>query len=100
MLKGKRIVMPSYIRAEILVKLHESNLEIERMRLRARPWELWKGINRDIEGVVHMCAPCPEIQHAQSREPFIPHETPLCAWQIVDTDPFVINPNIILSSCV
>ena len=51
----------------------------------------WNGIKRDIEVVVRKCATCQEVQRAQLREPLVPYETPSRAWQIVETDIFVIS---------
>ena len=90
-LKGNRIVMPASLHSETLAKLHEAHQGIEKMRLRARSCVFWNGINRDIDVVVRKCATCQEVQRAQLREPLVPDETPLRAWQIVGTDLFVIN---------
>ena len=83
--------MPASLRSETLAKLHETHQGIEKMRLRARSCVFWNGIYRDIEVVVRKCATCQEVQPAQPPEPFMPHETPSRAWQIVGTDLFVIN---------
>ena len=90
-LKGNQIVMPASLHAETLTKLHESHQGIDKTRLRARSCVFWNGINQDIEDVVRKCATCQQMQHAQRRQPLMPHETPSRAWQIVGTDLFVIN---------
>ena len=90
-LKGNQIIMPSSLHAETLAKLHESHQGIEKTRLRARSCVFWNGINQDIEDVVRKWATCQQMQRAQQRQPLMPHENPSRAWQIVETDLFVIN---------
>ena len=90
-MKGDRIVIPLSLQAETLTKLHESHQGIEKTRLRARTCVYWNGINRDIEEVARKCATCQEMQRAQPHKPLMLHEAPICAWQILGTDLFMIN---------
>ena len=60
-LKGNRIVMPSSLHAETLVKIHDSYRGFQKMRLRARSCVFWNVIIRDIEVVVRKCGTCQEV---------------------------------------
>ena len=67
MFKGERIVIPASLQKEILLKLHQSHLGIEKTKLRARETVIWPGISQDIERMVKLCAACQELKNSNTR---------------------------------
>ena len=60
-LKGTRIIIPSNCRDDVLDKVHEGHLRIERMKLRACDTVYWQQMNHDIEALVKSCNKCQEF---------------------------------------
>ena len=89
--KGKQVVMPESMRAEILQQLHRGHSGIEKTRLLARETVYWPKINTDIETMVKGCNVCQEDQDANQKEPMIASEIPARAWQCLGTDLFEIK---------
>ncbi len=59
--KGQRLIIPKSARSEMLSKLHESHLGIEKTKQRPREILYWPNINSDIENVVFSCSICNEF---------------------------------------
>ena len=89
--KGERIVIPMKMRTDILKKLHQSHMGIEKTKLRARETVFWPGINRQIEDMVKACETCLTNRSQQRREPLIPSEIADYPFQMVGTDLFYWN---------
>ena len=47
--KGKQVLVPESLRADILAQLHQSHQGIEKTQLLARERVYWPNINKDIE---------------------------------------------------
>ena len=67
--KGERIFIPSRMQKDILMKLHQAHLDIEKTKLRARETVFWPGINQDIERAVKLCTTCQELRNSNSEFP-------------------------------
>ena len=89
--KDQRIVIPKIMRQEILKKLHQAHMGIEKTKLRARETVFWPGINRQIEDMVKSCETCLENQKKQAKETMIGSEIPKYPFQVVGTDLFYWN---------
>ena len=50
--RGETLVIPPSMRHELLTKLHESHLGIEKCKASARPIMYWSGMGRDIEETI------------------------------------------------
>jgi len=74
------------MRNEILTKIHEGHLGIERSKLRARGLVYWPGMSSQFEELIANCSTCNELRQNNQKEPMIPHEIPKYPWQIVATD--------------
>ena len=92
-LKGEAIVIPKSMRIEVLTKIHEGHLGIERSKLRAKEAVYWPGMSSQIEDLVTNCSTCQELRQSNQKEPMIPHEIPQYPWQAVATDLFTWNNN-------
>ena len=86
--RGTRIVIPIALRREILHKIHDGHMGIEKCRRRGRDVVYWPNMNRDISDMVQNCSSCMKFSPAQAKEPLQPHGQPVRAWQMVGTDLF------------
>ncbi len=85
---GKKLVIPTDYRSEILKAVHQGHLGIEKCKARARPVLYWPGMGSQIEDMVARCATCAKYQRANQREPLISHPIPNRRWQKVGVDLF------------
>ena len=91
LLRKNRIVIPQSLRKEMLKRLHEGHLGIEKCKRRARTSIYWPGINNDIDKMVSSCETCLKHQPKQQKEPMITTDLPTKAWQKVGTDLFHLD---------
>lgn len=91
LLRGNRIVIPHSLRKQILQRIHEGHLGIEKCKRRARDTVYWPGINKDIETMIGKCETCNKFQSRQAREPMMIPELPTAPWRKVGTDLFHFN---------
>ena len=75
-LKDNRIVVPKSLHAAVLEQVHYAHQGAEKCKLRAKASVFWCGINRDIDDMVRLCAPCQTHQPANGKEPLIHHDVP------------------------
>ena len=90
-LKGSKIVIPTKMRKEILIKIHAGHQGREKCKQRARQVVFWPGINSDIDNIVESCETCQQHQHNHQKEPLKPYPVPTRPWQVVGTDLCEIN---------
>ena len=81
MYAGERVVIPNSMRSEMLQKIHESHLGMEKCRARARSVMYWPAISNDINEMIAKCSTCVKYRRENEREPLTPHEVPLLPWQ-------------------
>ena len=86
--KGKRAVIPLLMRAEMLSKIHESHLSMEKCKARARTIMYWPGMANDINDYVSKCPTCAKFKAKNPREPLVPNEVPQRPWAKLGTDIF------------
>jgi len=89
--KGRQVIIPEALQADILLQLHQGHMGIERTRRLARMSVHWPNISRDIEVLVKDCMACQERQPKQRQEPLMPHDVPSAPWTKLATDIFTIN---------
>ena len=90
-LKGSKIVIPTKMRKEILIKIHAGHQGREKCKQRARQVVFWPGMNSDIDNIVESCETCQQHQHNHQKEPLKPYPVPSRPWQVVGTDLCEIN---------
>lgn len=88
LLKKGRIVIPQALRQDILNRIHEGHLEIEKCKRRARESVYWPGLNKDIETLISKCETCQKHRSRQSKEPMVVMELPTSPWHKVGMDLF------------
>ena len=82
--KGDRVVIPKIIQPEILRRLHEGHMGIEKMLLRAR-----SGLTADVTNMAKNCQVCQKYAPKQSQEPIFVHEpTATRPWFKLGSDIF------------
>ncbi|XP_062521140.1 uncharacterized protein K02A2.6-like [Corticium candelabrum] len=81
---NSRVVIPSIMQRDVLIKIHEEHQEITRCKLRANSSVWWQGISRQLVQMIQHCCPC----HKDSRgvEDLIPTELPDYPFQVVGSD--------------
>lgn len=89
-LKGKRILIPSSLRKQVLSSIHEGHLGITKCRNRAQQSVWWLGCARDITEMVEKCAKC--IEHRTNiKEPFCNDTLPSRPWEVIGMDLFQLG---------
>nr|XP_061820643.1 uncharacterized protein K02A2.6-like [Nerophis lumbriciformis] len=91
LLKRNRIVIPQTLRQDILQRIHEGHLGIEKCKRRARDTVYWPGINKDIDNMIGRCATCQKYRNKQTKEPMILPEVLTAPWQKVGMDLFYLK---------
>ena len=91
LLRKNRIVIPQSLRSEMLKRLHEGHLGMEKCKRRARTAVYWPGINADIDRMVSSCETCLKHQAKQPKEPMTITDLPEEPWQKVGTDLFHLD---------
>ena len=88
--KGEEIVIPTFLRKDMLTRIHGGHLGIVKYTQRAREAIYWPG---DIEEMVGKCEICQRYRESNSKEPLISEPTPDKPWDSVATDLFQWNNN-------
>lgn len=86
--KNNRLIIPRTLRSEMLVKLHEGHLGVQRCQSLARSSIYWPNINNDIYNKVSACETCIRHRNANPKESLISHEIVQIPWYKVGSDLF------------
>ena len=89
--KGDRIVIPKEMRPEMLMRVHEGHLGIEKCRARARMALFWPDMNADIEQTVANCGTCQMHRTANTKETLVNHPIPNLPREMVASDLFTLD---------
>ena len=84
--KGQKIFVPSSLRGEMLEKMHEGHLGINKTIARARDVLFWPRMSVEITEKIKNCPVCLENRPSQQPEPLKSHEIPPLPWAKVGTD--------------
>ena len=87
LLRGRRIIIPPRLRADVLRRLHDGHQGITKTRANAASSVWWPGISQDITRVVRNCAMC-EKYRRERIEPMKGTEFPERPWSRVGVDIF------------
>lgn len=80
--------MPTSMRREMLARIHEGHLGVEKSKRRACEALYWPNMNCDIDQLIRECATCQKYHYKQAKEPLITTELPSQPWQKVGSDIF------------
>ena len=89
--KGSSIVIPRSLRKEMLKKIHNGHLGIEKCKKRAREVMYWPRINQDVVNEVANCTTCLRYHTSNRAEPLKPHTVPDRPYQKVGADLFFLQ---------
>ena len=90
--RGETLVIPPSMRHELLTKLHESHLGIDKCKVSARPIMYWSGMGRDIEETISRCSICANTNKpANSCESLIAHVIQERPWSKLGTEMFTFR---------
>lgn len=84
-MKDSKILVPHYLRKDILNELHVGHQGINKCRSLARQSVWWPGLSVQIEQVIKNCVICIQNQPAPT-EPLLNSEFLERPWQIIGTD--------------
>ena len=90
-LRGERILVPTSMRKDILERIQQGHMGIEKSKRRARDVLYWPGVNSEIQGKITSCSICQQHQKQNSKEPMIPSQLPSTPWEKVATDLFTCD---------
>nr|XP_047131896.1 uncharacterized protein K02A2.6-like [Hydra vulgaris] len=76
------------MRREILSKLHEGHLGMEKCKRRARQSVFWPGLNNQIEQLIRKCEACLKYLPSKPKELMLTPDVPTRPWQKLETDLF------------
>ena len=86
LLRGSRVVVPASLRGEIVKLLHDGHPGVVRMKMLARQYVWWPGIDKDVENSVKSCIPCQESRKSPPQAPLHPWEWPEKPWVRIHVD--------------
>ena len=90
LLRGCRLVIPTTLQKEVLLRIHDGHLGITKCRLRARQAVWWPGMSSQIEHLIRSCPECVQERHNRHK-PMMPSEFPQRPWQILAMDLFKLE---------
>jgi hypothetical protein len=83
---GSRVVIPSKLRPAVLRMLHDQHPGITRMKLLARSYVWWPGLEKDIEEQVTTCIICQSTRNAAPNVPLQQWPMSTRRWQRIHID--------------
>ncbi|XP_013196514.1 uncharacterized protein K02A2.6-like [Amyelois transitella] len=86
--KDNLVYIPFKLRYEMVKRVHDGHMGIDRCKRHARDVMFWPGMSRDIESAVRRCATCAERVARPAREPLLPHPIPSLPWAKIGSDIF------------
>ena len=87
-LKGESIFIPTALRPEMLVKIHEGHLGTEKCLQKARGVLFWPGMCLAIKDHISSCPICIPKAPSNPKEPLQSHPIPTRPWQYLASDIF------------
>jgi hypothetical protein len=81
--KSHKLIIPKSMQQQMLKKIHESHMGINKCKSRARDVLFWIGMASQIEDFISKCSICQEYQKVQSKELMIETDLPERTWSKV-----------------
>ncbi len=88
---GERLVVPTFLRNEMLHQIHRSHIGIEGCLRRAREVIYWPRMNAEVKDFVSKCSICQTHQPEQCREPLKSYAVPPRPWSVIGEDLFQLG---------
>lgn len=93
---GSRVIIPDALRDRVLDLLHEEHPGASRMKMLARSFVWWPGLDQAIEKYVQRCKICQAVQPSAQPVPLHPWSYPAKCWSRVHVDFAVKDENVFL----
>ena len=90
-LRGERVVIPKSLRHQVVNRVHYTHTGTASSLSGARERIYWPGMSTDVKHFIEKCEVCCAFGRRQSKEMFIPHETPDLPWEKVGVHLFNFN---------
>ena len=90
-MKGRCIVIPKVLKAQVLDQLHINHIGIEKTKLLAWEFIYRASINNDIESFIENCTTCLTFQQMQPKGKVIHHDILVRPWDVIRADMFTLN---------
>lgn len=85
-------MIPKALQRNMLVKIHEGHLGMEKSKRRAKAVLYWPGMGLDIEHIIRLCETCQIHRVRQTKEPMWVENKDVCkAWSKVGIDLFELE---------
>ena len=83
---GCRLLIPTMMRRQVLMNLHEAHQGALRTKQRARLTIYWPGLDNDIDNVILNCQHCQDHLSRNVKEPIIQKSQPARPFQEIAVD--------------
>ena len=90
LLYNSRLIIPAKLQMEMLHKIHEGHLGIQKCRDRAKQSIWWLGLSSQLRNLIENCPECVQ-ERKNIHEPFVKQDFPDRPWQKVGMDLFKLN---------
>ena len=97
---GNRVIVPKVLQGQVLEELHVAHTGCSKMKLLARGFVWWPGMDGEIENVVKSCSQCLANRSKPETAPVHPWEVPSSVWERIHIDyagPFLGKMFLIVS---
>ena len=88
LLCGDRIVVPKTMRNEMLRRIHEGHLGMDKCKWRARQSICWLGMSKEIEQKIQKCETSARLLASKPKEPMLTYDVPQRRWEMLGADLF------------
>ena len=87
---NSKVIVPVELCGDMLKRIHEGHLGMDKSKSLARTTLYWPGRSRDIENMIARCATCISCRRQQPSEPLMSYSVPDYPWQRVGADIFTL----------
>lgn len=84
--RNMSVIIPEKIRKDILKKIHEGHMGVERTKNLVRGVLFWPQMSLEIKHMIENCSVCLKFRPNNADEPLIPHKVPTMPWEKVGCD--------------
>lgn len=85
-LYNHRVIVPEFLRKQVLAELHEGHLGVVKMKNIARSYVYWPSLDAQIELIAKECSACRQQRDAPPRSLLHPWAFPARPWQRIHID--------------
>ena len=83
---GIRVIVPKKLQNQVLQEIHSSHPGVARMKVIARSYIWWPGLDAQLKKLANACAACQETKNTPPKVPLHPWQWPSKPWSRVHID--------------